>query len=86
MPSHTDAIVLKHRPGPELRPNDLVPERRPLRAPGPARSWCNNVISVDPYQLRMLRGSHEIPPVAIGEPIPATASGSSRNPRTPACR
>ena len=30
---------------------------------------------MDPYQLRMLRGSHEIPPVAIGEPVPANSVG-----------
>src|SRR6266581_3988776 len=37
MPSHADVIVLNRRPGPALRPGDLLAERRPLRAPGPGK-------------------------------------------------
>jgi NADPH-dependent curcumin reductase CurA len=76
VPSHADVIVLNRRPGPSLRPGDLVPERWPLRASGPGEVVVRNVVtSVDPYQLRMLRGSSEVAPVAIGEPVPANSVG-----------
>ena len=72
VPSHADVIVLNRRPGSSLVPGDLMPERRPLRAPGPGEVVVRNVVtSVDPYQLRMLRGSSEVTPVAVGEPVPA---------------
>lgn len=87
VPSHTDVIVLKHRPGPSLLPGDLVAERRPLRAPGPGEVVVRNVVtSVDPYQLRMLRGSSEVTPVAIGEPVSANSVGvvvASKDPDVP---
>jgi hypothetical protein len=35
----------------------------------------NLVTGVDPYQLLMLRGSPELIPVAIGEPVPANSVG-----------
>jgi NADPH-dependent curcumin reductase CurA len=35
----------------------------------------NIVTRVDPYQLRMLRGSSEVTPVAIGDPVPANSVG-----------
>jgi NADPH-dependent curcumin reductase CurA len=73
VPSHADVIVLNRRPGPSLLPGDLVPERRPLRAPSPGEVVVRNVVtSVDPYQLRMLRGSSEVTPVAIGDPVHPT--------------
>jgi NADPH-dependent curcumin reductase CurA len=76
VPSHADIIVLKRRPGPSLRPGDLAPERRPLRAPGLGEVVVRNLVtSVDPYQLRMLRGSPEVTPVRIGEPVPANSVG-----------
>lgn len=76
VPSHADVIVLNHRPGPEPRPGDLVSERRPLRAPGPGEVVVRNIVtSVDPYQLGMLRGSHDLTPMAIGEPIRANSVG-----------
>ena len=53
-----------------------MPERRPLRAPGPGEVVVRNIVtSVDPYQLGMLRGSHDVTPMAIGEPIPANSVG-----------
>ena len=65
MPSHADVIVLNRRPGPSLHPGDLVHERRPLRAPGPGEVVVRNLVTrVDPYQLRMLRGSAEANSVA----------------------
>lgn len=68
VPSHADVIVLHRRPGPVLRPGDLTAERRPLRPPGPGEVVVRNIVTtVDPYQLRMLRGSSEVTPVAIGE-------------------
>jgi len=39
VPGHADVIILSRRPGTSLSPGDLVPERRPLRPPGLARSW-----------------------------------------------
>lgn len=76
VPSHADIIVLKRRPGPSLRPGDLAPERRPLRAPGLGEVVVRNLVtSVDPYQLRMLRGSPEVTPARIGEPVPANSVG-----------
>lgn len=76
VPSHADVIVLHRRPGPSLRPGDLVPECRLLRPPGPGEVVVRNIVtSDDPYQLRMLRGSSEVTPVAIGEPIPANSVG-----------
>ncbi len=87
VPSHADVIVLHRRPGPALRPGDLVPERRPLRDPGPGEVVVRNIVtSVDPYQLRMLRGSSEVTPVAIGEPVPANSVGvvaASEDPDVP---
>ena len=75
--------------GRDLRcvPGDLVAERRPLRAPGPGEVVVRNVVtSVDPYQLRMLRGSPEVTPVAVGEPVPANSVGmviASEDPGVP---
>src|SRR5450432_3908260 len=87
VPSHADVIVLHRRPGPALRPGDLVAERRPLRPPGPGEVVVRNVVtSVDPYQLRMLRGSPEVTPAAIGEPVPANSVGivvASEDPGVP---
>ena len=88
VPSHADVIVLNHRPGPALRPGDLTPERRPVRPPGPGEVVVRNLVtSVDPYQLRMLRGSNEVTPVAVGEPVPANSVGivvRSEDPGVPA--
>ena len=76
VPTHADVIVLNRRPGPALRPGDLVPERRPLPKLGPGEVVVRNLVtSVDPYQLRMLRGSSEITPAAVGEPVPANSVG-----------
>src|SRR3978361_616959 len=51
VPSHADVIVLHRRPGPSLRPGDLVPECRLLRPPGPGEVVVRNIVtSVDPYQ------------------------------------
>jgi len=79
VPSHADVIVLHRRPGPALRPGDLVPDRRPLRPAGPGEVVVRNIVtSVDPYQLRMLRGSSEVTQVAAGEPVPATSGRQQR--------
>jgi NADPH-dependent curcumin reductase CurA len=87
VPDQADVIVLKRRPGPSLRPGDLAAERRPLRAPGPGEVVVRNLVTtVDPYQLRMLRGSSEITPLAIGEPVPANSVGvvaTSEDPAVP---
>ena len=42
VPSHADVIILNRRPGPAALPGDLVPERRPLRAPGPGEVVVRN--------------------------------------------
>ena len=87
VPSYADVIVLNRRPGPALRPGDLVPERRPLRPPGPGEVVVRNLVTtVDPYQLRMLRGSPEVTQVAVGEPVPANSVGmvvASADPAVP---
>jgi NADPH-dependent curcumin reductase CurA len=87
VPSHADVIVLHRRPGSELREGDLVAERRPLPAPGPGEVVVRNIVtSVDPYQLRMLRGSAEVTAAAIGEPVPANSVGvvvASQDPGVP---
>lgn len=87
LPDRADVIVLHRRPGAELRPGDLVPERRPLRRPGPGEVVVRNVVTgVDPYQLRMLRGSAEVTAAAIGEPVPANSVGivvASQDPDVP---
>jgi hypothetical protein len=76
VPSHADVIVLRRRPDPTLLPGDLVLERRPLRAPGPGEVVVRNILAtVDPYQLRMLRGSSEVTPMAIGDPVLANTVG-----------
>lgn len=76
LPSHAEVIVLKRRPGSALRPGDLATERRPLPAPAPGEVVVHNLVtSVDPYQLRMMRGSAEVTPLAIGEPVPANSVG-----------
>ncbi len=72
------------RPGPTLLPGDLVLERRPVRAPGPGEVVVRNIVtSVDPYQLRMLRGSPEVTAVAIsGRAVtPARATPGRTSPR-----
>jgi NADPH-dependent curcumin reductase CurA len=88
VPSHADVIVLSRRPGPSLAPGDLVLERRPLREPGPGEVVVHNIVTtVDPYQLGMLRGSSEVTPLAIGDPVPANSVGTvvrSENPDVPA--
>src|SRR5581483_11624518 len=77
VPTHADVIVLSRRPGPALAPGDLALERRPLREPGPGEVVVRNIVtSVDPYQLRMLRGSDEVTPLAIGDPVPANSVGT----------
>ena len=77
LPTHANVIVLSRRPGSALAPGDLTPERRPLRAPGPGEVVVHNVVtSVDPYQLRMMRGSDEVAPLAIGDPVPANSVGT----------
>jgi NADPH-dependent curcumin reductase CurA len=87
VPSHADVIVLYRRPEPTLLPGDLVPERRPLRTPGPGEVVVRNVVtSVDPFHLRMLRGTNEVASVAIGEPVPANSVGvvvASEDPAVP---
>ena len=76
VPSDCDVIVLKRRPDDALRPGDLAMERRRVRAPGPGEPVVRNLVTtVDPYQLRTLRGSAEIVPVAIGDSVPANSVG-----------
>jgi hypothetical protein len=88
VPTHANVIVLARRPGSALAPGDLTLERRPLRAPGPGEVVVHNfVTSVDPYQLRMMRGSAEVTPLAIGDPVPANSVGTvvaSEDPGVPA--
>ena len=85
LPSHADVIVLNRRPGPALQPGDLVLERRHLRAPDRGEVVVRNLVtSVDPYQLRMLRGSSEVTPIAIGEPVPANSVGVVEQSEDPA--
>lgn len=87
VPSHADVVVLKRRPEPELLPGDLALERRPVRPPGPGEVVVRNAVTtVDPYQLRMLRGSNEVTPVAVGDPVPANSVGTvvqSEDPAVP---
>jgi NADPH-dependent curcumin reductase CurA len=84
VPSHADVIVLHRRPGPALRPGDLVPDRRPLRPAGPGEVVVRNIVtSLDPYQLRMLRGSSEVTQVAAGESVPANSVGMVVAPTLP---
>jgi NADPH-dependent curcumin reductase CurA len=87
VPDQADVIVLKRRPGPSLRHGDLAAERLPLRAPGPGEAMVRNLVTtVDPYQLRMLRGSPEVTPLAIGAPVPANSVGmvvASEDPAVP---
>jgi hypothetical protein len=83
----TDVIVLARRPEAALRAGDLVLERRPIRPPGPGEVVVRNVVTtVDPYQLRMLRGSTEIVPVNVGDPVAANSVGvvvQSQDPKAP---
>jgi hypothetical protein len=87
VPSHADVIVLARRPGPSVLPGDLALERRRVRPPGPWEVVVQNVVtSVDPYQLRMLRGSPDVAPVDVGDPVPANSVGivvQSADPRVP---
>jgi NADPH-dependent curcumin reductase CurA len=86
-PGTADVVVLARRPGPALLPGDLVPERRPIRPPGPGEVVVRNLVtSVDPYQLRMLRGSPDVASAAVGEPVPANSVGivvRSQDPHVP---
>jgi NADPH-dependent curcumin reductase CurA len=88
VPSSADVIVLRRRPGPELSPGDLELLQRPVRPPGPGEVIVRNLVtSVDPYQLRMLRGSDVVASVAIGDTVPANSVGivaQSRDPKVPA--
>lgn len=76
VPSHADVVVLARRPGPSVLPGDLALERRPVRLPGPGEVVVRNVVtSVNPYQLRMLRGSADVAQVDVGEPVSANSVG-----------
>jgi NADPH-dependent curcumin reductase CurA len=76
VPNLGDVIVLKRRPEASLRPDDLVIERRPVRTPDPGEVVVHNLLTtVDPYQLRMFRGSTEVTPLALGDPVPANSVG-----------
>ncbi len=76
VPSDAEVVVLKRRPGDVPRPGDLVAERRPLRAPDPGEVVVRNLMTtVDPYHLRMMRGSAEVTPMALGDPVPANSVG-----------
>jgi NADPH-dependent curcumin reductase CurA len=87
LPSHADVVVLARRPGPSVLPGDLALERRRVRPPGPGEVIVRNVVtSVDPYQLRMLRGSDAVASVGVGEPVPANSVGfvvQSEDPAVP---
>jgi len=87
VPAEADVIVLARRPGDALRPDDLVLERRPVRPPDDGEVVVQNLVTtVDPYQLRMLRGSTEIVPVNVGDPVAANSVGivvQSRDPEVP---
>jgi NADPH-dependent curcumin reductase CurA len=90
VPSHADVIVLHRRPGPALLRGELALERRPLPPPGAGEVVVRNVVtSVDPYQLRLLRGSPEVTPAGLGEPVPANSVGivmASEDPGVPVGR
>jgi NADPH-dependent curcumin reductase len=76
VPSDGDVIILKHRPGASLGKDDLVLERRPVRPPAAGEVVVHNLVTtVDPYQLRMFRGSAEVTPLAVGDPVPANSVG-----------
>jgi NADPH-dependent curcumin reductase len=76
VPSTGDVIVLKRRPTESLGPDDLVIEQRPVRAPAAGEVVVHNLVTtVDPYQLRMLRGSAEVTPLALGDPVAANSVG-----------
>jgi NADPH-dependent curcumin reductase len=87
VPSHADVVVLKRRPGETLQPGDLGLERRPVRPPEPGEVVVHNLVTtVDPYQLRMLRGSAEITPLDLGDVVLANSVGTvvrSENPGVP---
>jgi hypothetical protein len=87
LPGESDVIVLARRPGAALRPGDLVLERRPVRPAGPGEVVVHNVVTtVDPLQLRTLRGSTEIVAVNIGDPVAANSVGfvvQSQDPSAP---
>lgn len=76
VPGTGEVIVLKHRPEASLGPGDLALERRPIRPPAAGEVVVHNfVTTVDPYQLRMFRGSAEVTPLALGDPVPANSVG-----------
>ena len=87
VPSHADVIVLARRPGPAVLPGDLAVERRQVRPPDPGEVVVRNVVtSVDPYQLRMLRGATDVATVGVGDPVPANSVGivvQSKDPQVP---
>jgi NADPH-dependent curcumin reductase CurA len=87
VPSHADVVVLARRPGPSVAPGDLALERRQVRPPGPGEVVVRNIVtSVDPYQLRMLRGSPDVATVHVGDPVPANSVGivaASEDPSVP---
>jgi NADPH-dependent curcumin reductase CurA len=88
LPDTGQVIVLKRRPEASLGPDDLVLERRPVRAPEAGEVVVHNLLTtVDPYQLRMFRGSAEVTPLALGDPVPANSVGvvvQSADPAVPA--
>ncbi|HEX4018782.1 MAG TPA: NADP-dependent oxidoreductase [Frankiaceae bacterium] len=76
VPSTGEVIVLKRRPQASLGPGDLVLEHRPVRPPEPGEVVVHNLLTtVDPYQLRMFRGSSEVTPLALDDPVPANSVG-----------
>jgi NADPH-dependent curcumin reductase CurA len=80
-------LVLARRPGNDVSLDDFALFRRPIAAPKPGQVVIHNhVTSVDPYQIRMLRGGEGHSDQQIGDVIHAGCMGvvvASEDPRAP---
>lgn len=87
VPDETEMVVLARRPGRTLRDDDFSIVWRPLPELEPGQVLIHNrVTSVDPYQIRMLRGVGGHADQQIGDVVHAGCVGlvvASRDQRAP---
>jgi NADPH-dependent curcumin reductase len=87
IPEKTQMLVLARRPGNDIRDGDFALLNRPIDAPKRGQVVIHNhVTSVDPYQIRMMRGGEGHSDQQIGEAIHAGSVGVvmvSEDPKAP---
>jgi NADPH-dependent curcumin reductase CurA len=87
IPDQTQMLVLARRPGNAISVDDFTLLSRPINAPQPGQVVIHNhITSVDPYQIRMMRGGEGHSDQQIGDVIHAGCVGVvvvSKDPKAP---